>query len=189
MSKIITLVSDDGSRFDVSIASAKLVELVTNTFEGNFDVVDGVEVLNGESELDCPRADSKTLKRIVDFLKHYPDHPLDAVTEETFIKPTFAENVPEGDTFYVKFMNEINADCPDGISDDIFTLKIATNHLDIPSLANLIALFMTCQLEKCTTREEVMSMLRIPPFKNEEEEEMYRTECHWMFRNPTSSSL
>jgi Skp1 family, tetramerisation domain len=186
MASVITLVSSDDRKFEIPIKSGRLSVFVTNTLNLE-DVVDDETLPTAESEVKCLNVDGTTLERVTAFLKHYPGNEFEKITTESFIKPTFAENVPEKDTFYVKFMDDINADTPNGISDDIYRLKDAANYMDIQSLLELICLFQTSQIEKCKNTNEIMKMLRIPPFKNEEEEEMYRTECHWMFRNPTSS--
>jgi hypothetical protein len=174
----------DGVTFEVPIESAELSQLIKDTFESFF---------NGDTQEETLEMDireefsSNTIENVIKFLIHYPTHPLEKVTPESYIDPIFAKNVSTHGDFYVKFMEEINGGTT-GISDGVYRLKCAADYMHIQPLLELICLFQTCQIEPCKTTEEVMTLLRIPDFANKEVEDEYRNECAWMFRFPSMTA-
>jgi hypothetical protein len=185
MATHVTLKCANGITFDVPIECAKLSGTIFDAYEAFFNGETQEETLKTMDirEEIC----SNTIKHITNFLKLCTEHPLEAIDKDSYIDPIFAKNVSKHGDVYVKFMEEINGGTT-GINDGVYRLKYAADFMHVQPLLELISLFQTCQLEPCTTTEEVLTLLRIPPFTNQEEEDEYRNKCAWMFRFPSTTA-
>lgn len=83
---MVTLVSRDDERFELPLAAAMHAKLVRNSFGGDEDDDDDVEQggelagSNVKQEVQLMRVGGEALKRVVDFLNHYHEEPMNEIT-------------------------------------------------------------------------------------------------------------
>jgi len=70
---LITLVSNDGDKFTIPKSAAMVLQLVVDSLELDHEEEEPEE---GYKEVEILRVRGETLKRVVDFAKHYAKTPL-----------------------------------------------------------------------------------------------------------------
>ena len=160
MDKMITLVSSDGVKMQITAKAAQKSQLLKAILEDNSDDI----------ELPLDNIKSNILKKIKEYLDHYQD------TEPKKIeRPLASVNYQECvDTWDFEF---INVDF-----DLIFEIILAANFMDIQPLLEL-ASSKVASIIKGKTPEEIRKMIIGEKEFTPEEEEQIRKENQWCLEN------
>jgi S-phase kinase-associated protein 1 len=162
MPQVVYLTPNDGTEGDkikVTPEVAKMSVLMSDMLADDDDA---------EAEIPLLEVDKATLKKVVQFLEYHVHDPMQEIQKP--IKSTIMEEIAcEWDA---KFM-----DVP---QEELFTIILAANYLDIPSLLDLgIAKMATMVKDK--EPEEVKRLFNIEPDITPEEEKLVREQNPWIF--------
>jgi S-phase kinase-associated protein 1 len=157
----IILISSDSKQFSVShkiATNSGLINMMLESVpEENMELV----------EIPLPNINSKILKKVIDFLEHFYQSPLEDIPKP--IKSgKMIENVK--DEWYAKFIDEQS-------QEDLFELILAANYADINPLLNLGCAKTAC-LIKGKTPEEIRKTFNIKD-DNQEENNNNKIEKVW----------
>ena len=160
MDKMITLVSSDGEKLQVTSKAAQRSQLVKGIIEDYPD----------DAEVPLNNVKSNILKKIKEYLDHYQD-----VDPKEIERPLASQNYQECvDAWDFEF---INVDL-----DLIFEIILAANYMDIKPLLEL-ASSKVASIIKGKTPEEIRKTFNIQNDFTPEEEQQIREENQWCLDN------
>ena len=160
MDKMITLVSSDGEKLQVTSKAAQRSQLVKGIIEDYPD----------DAEVPLNNVKSNILKKIKEYLDHYQDSDPKEIE-----RPLASQNYQECvDAWDYEF---INVDL-----DLIFEIILASNYMDIKPLLEL-ASSKIASIIKGKTPEEIRKTFNIQNDFTPEEEQQIREENQWCLDN------
>jgi S-phase kinase-associated protein 1 len=160
MDKMITLVSSDGEKLQVTSKAAQRSQLVKGIIEDYPD----------DAEVPLNNVKSNILKKIKEYLDHYQDSDPKEIE-----RPLASQNYQECvDAWDYEF---INVDL-----DLIFEIILAANYMDIKPLLEL-ASSKVASIIKGKTPEEIRKTFNIQNDFTPEEEQQIREENQWCLDN------
>ena len=160
MDKIITLVSSDGEKMQVTAKAAQRSQLVKGIIEDYPD----------DAEVPLNNVKSNILKKIKEYLDHYQDSDPKEIE-----RPLASQNYQDCvDNWDFEF---INVDL-----DLIFEIILASNYMDIKPLLEL-ASSKVASIIKGKTPEEIRKTFNIQNDFTPEEEQQIREENQWCLDN------
>ena len=160
MDKMITLVSSDGEKMQVTAKAAQRRQLVKGIIEDYPD----------DAEVPLNTVKSNILKKIKEYLDHYQDSEPKEIE-----RPLASQNYQECvDAWDYEF---INVDL-----DLIFEIILAANYMDIKPLLEL-ASSKVASIIKGKTPEEIRKTFNIQNDFTPEEEQQIREENQWCLDN------
>ena len=160
MDKMITLVSSDGEKLQVTSKAAQRSQLVKGIIEDYPD----------DAEVPLNNVKSNILKKIKEYLDHYQD-----TDPKEIERPLASQNYQECvDAWDYEF---INVDL-----DLIFEIILAANYMDIKPLLEL-ASSKVASIIKGKTPEEIRKTFNIQNDFTPEEEQQIREENQWCLDN------
>ena len=160
MDKMITLVSTDGEKMQVTAKAAQRSQLVKGIIEDYPD----------DAEVPLNNVKSNILKKIKEYLDHYQDSEPKEIE-----RPLASQNYQECvDAWDYEF---INVDL-----DLIFEIILAANYMDITPLLEL-ASSKIASIIKGKTPEEIRKTFNIQNDFTPEEEQQIRDENQWCMDN------
>ena len=160
MDKMITLVSSDGEKLQVTSKAAQRSQLVKGIIEDYPD----------DAEVPLNNVKSNILKKIKEYLDHYQDSEPKEIE-----RPLASQNYQECvDPWDFEF---INVDL-----DLIFEIILASNYMDIKPLLEL-ASSKVASIIKGKTPEEIRKTFNIQNDFTPEEEQQIREENQWCMDN------
>ena len=160
MDKMITLVSSDGEKMQVTAKAAQRSQLVKGIIEDYQD----------DAEVPLNNVKSNILKKIKEYLDHYQDSDPKEIE-----RPLASQNYQECvDAWDYEF---INVDL-----DLIFEIILAANYMDIKPLLEL-ASSKVASIIKGKTPEEIRKTFNIQNDFTPEEEQQIREENQWCLDN------
>ena len=160
MDKMITLVSSDGEKLQVTSKAAQRSQLVKGIIEDYPD----------DAEVPLNNVKSNILKKIKEYLDHYQDSEPKEIE-----RPLASQNYQECvDPWDFEF---INVDL-----DLIFEIILAANYMDIKPLLEL-ASSKVASIIKGKTPEEIRKTFNIQNDFTPEEEQQIREENQWCLDN------
>ena len=160
MDKMITLVSSDGEKLQVTSKAAQRSQLVKGIIEDYPD----------DAEVPLNNVKSNILKKIKEYLDHYQDSDPKEIE-----RPLASQNYQECvDAWDFEF---INVDL-----DLIFEIILAANYMDIKPLLEL-ASSKVASIIKGKTPEEIRKTFNIQNDFTPEEEQQIREENQWCLDN------
>ena len=160
MDKMITLVSSDGEKLQVTSKAAQRSQLVKGIIEDYPD----------DAEVPLNNVKSNILKKIKEYLDHYQDSEPKEIE-----RPLASQNYQECvDAWDYEF---INVDL-----DLIFEIILAANYMDIKPLLEL-ASSKVASIIKGKTPEEIRKTFNIQNDFTPEEEQQIREENQWCLDN------
>ena len=160
MDKMITLVSSDGEKMQVTAKAAQRSQLVKGIIEDYPD----------DAEVPLNNVKSNILKKIKEYLDHYQDTDPKEI-ERPLASQNFQECVDPWDFEF------INVDL-----DLIFEIMLASNYMDIKPLLEL-ATSKVASIIKGKTPEEIRKTFNIQNDFTPEEEQQIREENQWCLDN------
>ena len=160
MDKMITLVSSDGEKMQVTAKAAQRSQLVKGIIEDYPD----------DAEVPLNNVKSNILKKIKEYLDHYQDSEPKEIE-----RPLASQNYQDCvDNWDFEF---INVDL-----DLIFEIILASNYMDIKPLLEL-ASSKVASIIKGKTPEEIRKTFNIQNDFTPEEEQQIREENQWCLDN------
>ena len=160
MDKMITLVSSDGEKMQVTAKAAQRSQLVKGIIEDYPD----------DAEVPLNNVKSNILKKIKEYLDHYQD-----TDPKEIERPLASQNYQECvDPWDFEF---INVDL-----DLIFEIILASNYMDIKPLLEL-ASSKVASIIKGKTPEEIRKTFNIQKEFTPEEQQQIREENQWCLDN------
>jgi S-phase kinase-associated protein 1 len=160
MDKMITLVSSDGEKMQISAKAAQRSQLVKGIIEDYPD----------DAEVPLNNVKSSILKKIKEYLEHYQDSDPKEIE-----RPLASQNYQDCvDAWDFEFINiEL---------DTIFEIILAANYMDIKPLLEL-ASSKIASIIKGKTPEEIRKIFNIQNDFTPEEEQQIRDENQWCMDN------
>ena len=160
MDKMITLVSSDGEKMQVTAKAAQRSQLVKGIIEDYPD----------DAEVPLNNVKSNILKKIKEYLDHYQDSDPKEIE-----RPLASQNYQDCvDNWDFEF---INVDL-----DLIFEIILASNYMDIKPLLELASSKVASKKKK-KTPEEIRKTFNIQNDFTPEEEQQIREENQWCLDN------
>ena len=152
--------SADGDSFTLSLASARLSELVKTMLEEESD--------NSSSSIEIPLPNVKTpvLAKLIEFMKHMSEEVMNEI-EKPLKSSNMAEVVQPWYSAYVDIDQEL-----------LFELILAANYMDIKPLLDLTCATVASMI-KGKTPEEIRKTFNIVNDFTPEEEAQVREENKW----------
>jgi len=150
--------------FEISYKAARNSELVK-------EFTDAASP-DGSTFIELTRVYEPTLEKVVEFLTHYMDEPMNEIPSPLGAS-SFNEIVEQ--EWYRTFVEEIDRPM-------IFDLLTAANYMGIRPLLDLACLSVTFELSG-KNAEEIREILNIPELTPQEESNA-RGEHRWIFENP-----
>jgi S-phase kinase-associated protein 1 len=160
MDKLITLVSSDGEKMQISAKAAQRSQLVKGIIEDYPD----------DAEVPLNNVKSNILKKIKEYLEHYQDSDPKEI-ERPLASQNYQDCVEPWDYEF------INVDL-----DLIFEIILAANYMDIKPLLEL-ASSKIASIIKGKTPEEIRKTFNIQNDFTPEEEQQIRDENQWCMDN------
>ena len=160
MDKLITLVSSDGEKMQISAKAAQRSQLVKGIIEDYPD----------DAEVPLNNVKSGILKKIKEYLEHYQDSDPKEI-ERPLASQNYQDCVEAWDYEF------INVDL-----DLIFEIILAANYMDIKPLLEL-ASSKIASIIKGKTPEEIRKTFNIQNDFTPEEEQQIRDENQWCMDN------
>ena len=160
MDKLITLVSSDGEKMQISAKAAQRSQLVKGIIEDYPD----------DAEVPLNNVKSGILKKIKEYLEHYQDSDPKEI-ERPLASQNYQDCVEPWDYEF------INVDL-----DLIFEIILAANYMDIKPLLEL-ASSKIASIIKGKTPEEIRKTFNIQNDFTPEEEQQIRDENQWCMDN------
>ena len=160
MDKLITLVSSDGEKMQISAKAAQRSQLVKGIIEDYPD----------DAEVPLNNVKSNILKKINEYLEHYQDSDPKEI-ERPLASQNYQDCVEPWDYEF------INVDL-----DLIFEIILAANYMDIKPLLEL-ASSKIASIIKGKTPEEIRKTFNIQNDFTPEEEQQIRDENQWCMDN------
>lgn len=167
--RIVKLRSKDGDEFELAAKAAKQSALIKTSIECE-DVEDEEEEEGNEECIDIIKVGSSCLSKVVEFLKHHYEEPMNAI--ETPLNGNTLDEVVKQE-WYRNFI---------GVEQSmVFELVTAANYMEIQPLLDLACLRVSVELMG-KTAEEIRVMLNIPKMTAEEEQKA-RQDHKWIFED------
>ena len=160
MDKLITLVSSDGEKIQISAKAAQRSQLVKKIIETHPDDV----------EIPLSNVKSSILKKIKEYLEHYQDSDPKEI-ERPLASQNYQDCVEAWDFEFINI--EL---------DTIFEIILAANYMDIKPLLEL-ASSKIASIIKGKTPEEIRKIFNIQNDFTPEEEQQIRDENQWCMDN------
>jgi S-phase kinase-associated protein 1 len=160
MDKLITLVSSDGEKMQISAKAAQRSQLVKGIIEDYPD----------DAEVPLNNVKSSILKKIKEYLEHYQDSDPKEI-ERPLASQNYQECVEAWDFEFINI--EL---------DTIFEIILAANYMDIKPLLEL-ASSKIASIIKGKTPEEIRKIFNIQNDFTPEEEQQIRDENQWCMDN------
>jgi S-phase kinase-associated protein 1 len=160
MDKMITLVSSDGEKMQISAKAAQRSQLVKGIIEDYPD----------DAEVPLNNVKSSILKKIKEYLEHYQDSDPKEI-ERPLASQNYQECVEAWDFEFINI--EL---------DTIFEIILAANYMDIKPLLEL-ASSKIASIIKGKTPEEIRKIFNIQNDFTPEEEQQIRDENQWCMDN------
>ena len=160
MDKVITLVSSDGEKMQISAKAAQRSQLVKGIIEDYPD----------DAEVPLNNVKSNILKKIKEYLDHYQDSDPKEI-ERPLASQNYQECVEAWDFEFINI--EL---------DTIFEIILAANYMDIKPLLEL-ASSKIASIIKGKTPEEIRKIFNIQNDFTPEEEQQIRDENQWCMDN------
>ena len=158
MNKKITIISQEGTKFNIDNKIAEMSGLINNIIGDDFDDFD--------DEIPLPNVKEPILNKIIQFCNHYHEEQLPQI-EKPLKSPIMSENVSE---WYANFI--------DLDQQTIFDIILAANYMDIKPLLDLSCAKIACMI-KGKTPEEIRKTFNILNDFTPEEETQIREENKW----------
>jgi len=155
----VSLVSQEGEKFKVSLDIAIMSELVKTMFDSD-QPEDEVQ------EMPLPNVKTSILAKVLEFLTHYKGEPMTEIE-----KPLKSSNMNE-------VVQEWYADFVNVEQETLFELILAANFMDISPLLELTCATVASMV-KGKTPEEIRQHFNIVNDFTEEEEAQIREENKW----------
>jgi hypothetical protein len=154
--KMIILKSSDGVDIEISIAAAKLANLVRDAL----DFEDEIDLTKEYEPVDCARVASKTLNDISHYLTYYSTTPMIAIADPTkeVIPATYDEVVPQ--EWYRTYMDALELD-------GMWRVRSAALYMGIEPLTNLTNTWLAFHLMDKNV-DQMHDILNIPKMTAEE---------------------
>lgn len=149
--------------FEISYKAAKLSEFVRTIQEATPD---------GSTAIDLARVDEPTLEKVVEFLLHHMDEPMNEIPTPLGGN-SLAEIVEQ--EWYRDFISGLERPM-------VFDLLTAANYMGIKPLLDLACLSVTFELSG-KNADEIRDILNLPEL-TPDEEQTAREEHRWIFENP-----
>lgn len=159
-SKLLTLVSSDGEKFQISEKAAKRSQLIKGI----------IDDYPNDPELPLHNVKAAVLQKIIEYLEHYKDSEPREI-ERPLPSNNFNECVDPWDYNYI-----------DVELDFIFEIILAANYMDIKSLMEL-ASSKVASIIKGKPTEEIRKIFNIQNDFTPEEEAQIREENQWCVDN------
>jgi S-phase kinase-associated protein 1 len=160
MDKMITLVSSDGEKMQISAKAAQRSQLVKGIIEDYPD----------DAEVPLNNVKSSILKKIKEYLEHYQDSDPKEI-ERPLASQNYQDCVEAWDFEFINI--EL---------DTIFEIILAANYMDIKPLLEL-ASSKIASIIKGKTPEEIRKIFNIQNDFTPEEEQQIRDENQWCMDN------
>jgi S-phase kinase-associated protein 1 len=160
MDKMITLVSSDGEKMQISAKAAQRSQLVKGIIEDYPD----------DAEVPLNNVKSNILKKIKDYLEHYQESEPKEI-ERPLASQNYQECVEAWDYEYINVELDL-----------IFEIILAANYMDIKPLLEL-ASSKIASIIKGKTPEEIRKTFNIQNDFTPEEEQQIRDENQWCMDN------
>jgi len=160
MDKMITLVSSDGEKMQISAKAAQRSQLVKGIIEDYPD----------DAEVPLNNVKSSILKKIKEYLEHYQDSEPKEI-ERPLASQNYQDCVEPWDFEFINI--EL---------DTIFEIILAANYMDIKPLLEL-ASSKIASIIKGKTPEEIRKIFNIQNDFTPEEEQQIREENQWCMDN------
>lgn len=162
----VRLRAQDSDRiFEVNFQAAKLSDFVLDTTNTMPD---------GSAAIELQRVDEATLEKVVEFLIHHMDEPMNEIPTPLGGN-SFNEIVEQ--PWYRSFIQDLERPM-------VFDLLTAANYMQIKPLLDLACLSVTFELSG-KDAEEIREILNLPEL-SPEEEATAREEHRWVFENPSA---
>ena len=158
--KMITLVSSDGEKIQISAKAAQRSQLVKKIIETHPD----------DAEIPLSNVKSIILKKIKEYLEHYQDIEPKEI-ERPLASQNYQECVEAWDYEYINVELDL-----------IFEIILAANYMDIKPLLEL-ASSKIASIIKGKTPEEIRKTFNIQNDFTPEEEQQIRDENQWCMDN------
>ena len=159
-SRMVALVSQEGDSFNVSMAVARMSELVKTMIDDDQDDADETQ------EIPLPNVKATVLSKVIEFCTHHHANPM-AEIEKPLKSANMHEVVVEWDANFVDIEQEL-----------LFELILAANYMDIKSLLDLTCAKVASMI-KGKTPEEIRKTFNIVNDFTPEEEAQVREENKW----------
>jgi S-phase kinase-associated protein 1 len=160
MDKMLTLVSSEGEKMQISVKAAQRSQMIKRI----------IDDFPNETEIPLENVRSNILKKIKEYLDHYQDTDPKEI-ERPLASQNFQECVDPWDFEF------INVDL-----DLIFEIILASNYMDIKPLLEL-ASSKVASIIKGKTPEEIRKTFNIQNDFTPEEEQQIREENQWCLDN------
>ena len=157
-SAMVRLTSSEGDVFEVSRAGAEMSKLVKDMIEDELT----------EEECPLPNVNTAALQKVVEYMNHYEGKEVAEIQ-----KPLKSANLIECG------INEYDANFIDIPQEELFTLILAANYLDVKPLLEL-ACAKTASMIKGKNTEEIRKQFNIVNDFTPEEEAQVREENRWV---------
>lgn len=152
----VSLVSQEGDKFDVEREVAEMSELVKTMID------DG----ESDQEIPLPNVKSNVLGKVIEYCRHHHNN-LPAEIEKPLKSATLSDVVSEWDASFVEVEQEL-----------LFELILAANYMDIKHLLDLTCAKVASMI-KGKTPEEIRKTFNIVNDFTPEEEAQVREENKW----------
>jgi S-phase kinase-associated protein 1 len=160
MDKMLTLVSSEGEKMQISVKAAQRSQMIKRI----------IDDFPNETEIPLNNVKSNILKKIKEYLDHYQD-----TDPKEIERPLASQNYQECvDPWDFEF---INVDL-----DLIFEIMLASNYMDIKPLLEL-ATSKVASIIKGKTPEEIRKTFNIQKEFTPEEQQQIREENQWCLDN------
>jgi len=159
-SAMVTLMSQEGSKFEVKKSIIKQSELVLTMIDDD----EGDDDMN--QEIPLPNVREEVLKKVIEFCEYHAEHDFPDI-EKPLKSSNMQEVVGEWDAKYVEVDMEF-----------LFELILAANYMDIKSLLDLTCAKVASMI-KGKTPEEIRQTFNIVNDFTPEEEKQVREENKW----------
>ena len=164
-----TMISlQSGTEPGASVEVSRTVASTMSTFVK--DALDGIEDDEAPISVTVPRANGRTLEKVVEFMEYYTNNPFD-----DFVTPIHSTNWEElvSDEWYRNFLPMAEND------DELFDLLTIANFMEIRPLLDLACLKVTMQIVG-KDHTEIQTFLSLPSLSPEELVNA-RAENPWLF--------
>lgn len=163
----ITLLSQEGEKFEVSENVANMSELIKSMIEENEDDDDEEEA----QEIPLPNVKTSILSKVIEFCKYHSSGNAMLEIEKPLKSSNMKDVVPEWDANFVDVEQSI-----------LFELILAANYLDIKPLLDLTCAKVASMI-KGKSPEEIRKTFNIVNDFTPEEEAQVREENKWCEEN------
>lgn len=169
--RFITLESSEGDKFLLKHHETRASKLIQDAIEDELDSDDDTDADGtNENGISLVNVQSKTLRNVVNFLRHHAIEPLQPLPSQ-LAGSSFEEIIQQ--EWYLRFINDLPS------KKELFDIVAASNYMDIQALFDLGCLKVSFELMD-KSPEEIRKILNLPKL-SKEEEEAAREEHPWIF--------